>query len=220
MATNQPPCKRWNLFARELDDILQAHNLSMADLATKAELHSEKVRRLKLSLSTPRFNLLSPEDLDHVIAHFQFTIEEQLRLRAAILATAVEETLMDRIDPENALKAAEEIFPILLDALRKRLGQEGIGKTRGESMRDEAAIDDLLDIALKRYDQAMIALYLSQQGDTQTERIEQLRRAREGFAAALAELEALKRADSTIAESETWQMWYEEAHNGLAQAQQ
>ena len=115
----------YNIFVRELEAILRAHGLKLGHLTTRAEIHPEIVNRLKRSLkcsqASPRFHLINPSDLEKVITTFQLTSNEQLRLRAAILATAVEKMLIDRIGPVNAFAAAEEVFPILLAALHARL---------------------------------------------------------------------------------------------------
>jgi hypothetical protein len=213
--------KYWNLFAHELEVILQAHGLSFSSLTSGAQIHSEKVRRLKLSLEVPKFHLLSPEELDHVTYTFKFTGEEQLRLRAAILATAIEETLMNRIDADNALRAAEEIFPIIVKALRERVGQQhGMAVTRRDFLMDQTSIDEILESALEQFDQAMIALHLGYHVDAPAERVEQTCRARDGFAAALVTLEELRRKHDSLTTSTIWEMWYTEVQSGLTTAQQ
>jgi hypothetical protein len=207
--------KRWNLFARELEDLLRKRDRELNDLMSEGLLHSEKVRRLKQSLVYPRFHLLSPEDLEQVITVFCLSGEEQLRLRAAILATAVEETLMNRIDPENALRAAEEIFPILLRALQKRLKQQrGLAATR-RPMMEEPRSDDAMELILERFDHAMLALHLSRQGSTLIEQMEQGTMARDRFLAVLADLEALCASDPALENNEAWQLWHQETQKGL-----
>jgi hypothetical protein len=219
--------KRWNIFARELEDILRARGLKLGHLESRVGVHSEKVNRLKRSLTVPGFHLLSPEDLEKVIITFQFTSDEQLRLRAAILTTAVEKMLMDRIDAGNALAAAEEIFPILLAALYARLGQQGgIAATRSgreptidDLASNEGAVPDLEPI-LEKFDRAMLALYLTRQSEMLAERIEQAREAYNGFAAVLAALQDLVKRDEAIMKMEAWHLWYEEAQYGQATAEE
>jgi hypothetical protein len=210
--------KRWNIFVRELEDLLQKHERDLNDLINEAGLHPEKVRRLKQSLIAPRFHLLSPEDLEQVTMTFHLTGEEQLRLRAAILATAVEETLMNRIDADNAMRAAEEIFPILVKALQKRLGQQrGLAATRKQAMTEETT-NDVLEPTLERFDQAILALHLSLQGKISTEQIEQAIKARNGFTTVLADLESLNTTDPIVALTDAWQVWYQETQKNLAVA--
>ncbi|GCE22523.1 hypothetical protein [Dictyobacter kobayashii] len=213
--------RRWNLFARELEDLLRKRGCNLNDLMHEGLLHREKVRRLKQSLVVPRFHLLSPEDLDLVVETFQVTGDEHLRLRAAILATAVEETLMDRIDAENALQAAEEIFPLLLTALQQRFKQQrGLAATRKALITDEVTTDDVLDPLLQRFDHALLALHLSRQGKMEAERIAQARIARDRFLLVLAELEALCATDPSMGQDEAWQIWHQETRKGLAAAEE
>ena len=222
-----PSGKYQNIFVLELENILRSRGLELGHLKSRAGIHHEIVNRLKCSQTAPRFHLLSPDDLERVISTFQLTGDEQLRLRAAILATAIEKMLMNRIDKDNALAAAKEIFPILLAALHARLGQQdGIAATRSGR---EAAIDDLaseeeavpdLEPILEQFDRAMLALYLARQSDVLTERVEQARVAYNGFAAVLVALQDLGKRDEAIMKMEAWHLWYEEAQYGQATAEE
>ena len=108
MNTNEPVKRRWNLFARELEDILTNHSLRLGQLDDRAGIHREKVRRLQKSLKVPKsFPTLNPSEMDVVIESCFLTENEVFRLRAAIIATSVEAMLMDRINQDDALKAAE-----------------------------------------------------------------------------------------------------------------
>src|SRR5205085_11306335 len=103
MTDRQISPRRWNLFARELEDILVARNLGLGLLDNRASIHREKVRRLLRSLVQPKsFPVLNADELKQVISAFGLTGEEELRLRAAMLATAIERMLMDRIDQDDA----------------------------------------------------------------------------------------------------------------------
>src|SRR5271165_4605204 len=105
MEQGKPP--RWNIFARELENVLRMRDLRLGHLDDRGiVLQREKVRRLQRSLLTPsHFPILSPEELDRLISYLELTRLEQHRLHAAIVATAVERTLMDRVPPEVALLA-------------------------------------------------------------------------------------------------------------------
>jgi hypothetical protein len=227
-----PSGEGYNIFARELENILQAHGLKLGHLTTRAEIHPEIVNRLRRSLkcspqTKPKFHLLHPDELGRVIDTFQFTGDEQLRLRAAILTTAIEKMLMKRIGQDNALAAAEDIFPILLAALHARLGQQGgIAATRSgkepaidDLSNDEEAVPDFEPI-LEQFDRAMLALYLARQSDVLTERVEQAREAYNGFAAVLVALQDLGKRDEAIMKMEAWHLWYEEAQYGQATAEE
>src|SRR6266699_3319093 len=159
MATFEIPQGGWNLFASVLQEILAAHGLGLGHLDDRANIHREKVRRLQLSLKVPKsFPVLNIDEMEQVITVFQLNRNEKTRLRAAILATSIEETLMDRINPEDALKAAEQIFGIIEQALQ----------------------------------------------------------ARDSFTLALAELD---KATPDLKVNDAWQVWHDEAQNGLTTAQ-
>ena len=115
--SNQETLKAWNIFARELRDILANHDARLGQLNDRANIHPQKVARLQHSLSVPRFNVLTPDELERVSLVFNFTPDEVLRLRAAILTTAIEEMLMSRINHLDAYLAANQILPIMYASL-------------------------------------------------------------------------------------------------------
>src|SRR5579859_204278 len=97
-APDETSQRGWNLFARVLQEILVAHGVGLGHLDDRANIHPEKVRRLQRSLQAPKsFPVLNIEEMEQVITVFRLNRQEKVRLRAAILATSVEETLMDRI---------------------------------------------------------------------------------------------------------------------------
>src|SRR6266851_2709914 len=71
--------------------------------------------------------------------------------------------------------------------------------------------------ALASIDHATLALHLGRNADSQMERIERARQAQASFESALQHLE---KADPALKASEAWRIWYDEAHNGLAAAQE
>lgn len=116
----------WNLFARVLQEILVAHGLGLGHLDDRAHIHPEKVRRLQRSLRVPKnFPVLTIEEMEEVAHVFKLDWQEQIRLRAAVLATSIEATLMDRINQDDALKAAEQILPIIQRSLQEHEGELG-----------------------------------------------------------------------------------------------
>lgn len=117
--------RQWNLFARELDDILAVHGYRLGHLNDRAEIHPEKVRRLQHSLRTPRFHMLAPDEIERVCDTFGFSHDERLRLKAAILATGIEVLLMNRINQDDALAAAEQMLPALRRAVEAHDGDTG-----------------------------------------------------------------------------------------------
>jgi hypothetical protein len=217
---------RWNLFARELEDILAARSLRLGHLDNRKDefgaplVHREKVRRLQHSLQTPKsFTVLNPEELERVMAVFEFNREERIGLYAALLATSVEVALMDRIDPHSALQAAEQILPALRQALHdpdqaKRLsvvrGGAG-GSTMLEENRELADLDTRFEKALDALDRGTMALHLSCSTDRYQEQIDYAQQAQEKFRLALRLLET---ATERERDDEAWQQWQTEARHG------
>lgn len=126
-----PSDRRWNLFARELEDILAARGCPLGRISTCTSVNPAKVLRLRESLSQrhPKaFPLLPLREIDEIILAFALTPSEQLRLHASTLVTAMERVLVNCIDTENALLAAEQLFPIILNALQEhRMEPAGLG---------------------------------------------------------------------------------------------
>ena len=215
-----------NLFARELDDILHHHGSGkgLGQLSNRGLIHPQVVDRLKKSLTQLSFYTLSPRDMEMVIEEFGLDEEEVYRLRAALLATAVEQKLMHRIDPndaesvspEDVLLAAEEVFRILLQAMRER----GRAKSRSALLtvrkgKSTMAHDpDLmkLETILTKFERAMIALHMSQSARTHEERIEEAQLAQAGFEAVLSQLDQVSPAFKT---KEEWRAWRDEAQRSL-----
>jgi hypothetical protein len=218
MADQTSSAKRWNLFARELENILATHHLGLGHLDDRAGIHREKVRRLIQSLSSPKsFPVLNVEEMEQVIRVLQFNEEEVLHLRAALLATSIEKTLMDRIEQDDALLASEQVFPIILKALQEQLnGVSGLGvvkKGDGEPGTDYAG--KLLDSVWQAIDTADMALHMSYRVYEHTERVEKARYAHTRFTEALAELEEVADRLRTLP---IWQYCDDTAQKGLAAA--
>ncbi len=210
--------KHWNLFARELEAVLAAHQVGLGHLDDRAGIHREKVRRLTQSLHTPKsFPVLNTEEMEQVVLQFQLSDEELLRLRAALLATAIEKMLMDRINQDDALLAAEQAFPMILQALQEQLsGISGLGAVKGGDSgpgADYAGM--LLDSVLQAIDDAELALQLSYQVNIHKERVEKARYARIRFTEALAELDDIQERIRTL---QVGQYCSDIAQKGLAAA--
>jgi hypothetical protein len=125
---------------------------------------------------------------------------------------------MDRINSEDALRAAEQILGIIEPALQEHAHDlAGIGAIKGGNMTSgESEIDQKLGSALTAIDHATLALHLSRNADSQVERVERAQQARDGFTLALAEL---NKAAPLLKVTNAWQVWYDEAQNGLTVAQ-
>lgn len=207
---------RWNLFARELEDVLAGKGLRLTQLDDRVGIHPEKVRRLQKSLlSAKSFPTLNPNEMELLTDACQLTSDEIVRLRAAILATAVESLLMDRISKTEALRAAEQVFPIIKTALLDHLHEStGIGAFRkGDTSVDDSDMeqDVELEAALLALDHATMEWHLSYHVTLIPERLERAIQARDAFAAALRMLDHASPATKATRE---WSEWYDEAKQG------
>lgn len=221
MANQTSSEKGWNLFARELETILAAHQLTIGQLDDRLGIHREKVRRLKRSLLAPKsFPVLNTEEMELVIDELQLSDAETMQLRAALLAAAIERLLMDRIDQENALLACEQLFPIISAAMQQQLNSiRGLGAIRREdviaSTYDES--DLALEAAIEHVEKGTTALHLSRNVSSHSERVERTKEARSHFEAALAELEEV---DGDMQLLAAWSYYQTEAQNRLAEVEE
>ena len=218
--TENPSAQRgWNIFARELANILHARGLRLGHLNDRAGIHPSRVSRLQRSLREPRFNVLPTTDLEHVMEVFQFTPNEQVRMRAAILATAIENMLMGRINSLDALEAVDQIFPILCRALTDHgESSSGMGAVKTASAVDMPSpeVVERFESALDSLDTAVLTQYLAE-WETPREDQEYYRRfARDQFRGALDALDALRAQDR---EQHEWLVWHAQALQGLAQTE-
>jgi hypothetical protein len=208
--------KRWNIFARELEDILADHGLRLGQLDDRAFIHREKVRRLRKSLERSKsFPVLNPTEMDEVIDSIQLDNYEVLRLRSAIIAASIQEMLFERIDAENAYIAVEQIFPTIMMAMENHKDEiRGLSTMRNDTplSHEETEGERALEPALLAIDRATKALHLGRDGETRSERLERLQQAATGFGTAQMLLSML---DDQIKISEEWQFWSTEAQNGL-----
>lgn len=209
---------RWNIFARELERILARRNLRLSHLYSRKDeqgpiVHPEKVRRLQRSLYTPK-NLatLNPDEMRRVTHAFDLTQEELARLRAALLATAVEMLLLNRVEALVALQAADEAFQPLLSAISQDPPLSGLGGVRDPLVSDSyvmaADFPGPLTQAIDAIDRATLALHLSEDEAPITERIDRAAEAQMGFSRAIDVLEQPPAAD---VDEEAWTYWRDEA---------
>jgi len=209
------PLLRWNIFARELENILGAHGLRLGQLDDrKIVLHREKVRRLQQSLTSPgHLTTLNPEEMARLISALGLSDLEQQRLRASLLATAVEMTLLDRIDPRLALMASEDVFNILFAAMCDRPDMTVARGIKASAFTSNAGSggDEYFEQALDLLDRAALALSLGTDAPSLSGRATQAREAAAGFAHAL---QCLQCTQSPAPASREWQYWYTEAEAG------
>lgn len=211
--------QRWNIFARELEDILKTRDLRLSHLDDRGVvLHREKVRRLQHSLKSPsHLTTLNPMEMERLIEMMKLTDTEQKLLLAALLATSVEMTLMDRVDAETALMAANDVFTILFAALRAQPGMAVAGIKGGSMTYEQDSFGDtFFSRALDFIDRGTLALHVSKNALSLQA---QIIHAREAIDAFTQSLDLLKEVRSPNHESEDWRCWYDEATSGKLMAE-
>lgn len=222
--------RRWNVFAAVLEDILHAHDPAIGighlddrpDPLSGALIHREKVRRLQHSLLTPKsFPVLLPDELEQVARAFHFTSDELRQLQAAVLATSIEATLMDRIPNHLALAAAQVLLPLLTTALRECGPHSSLAAVKNwqssgdQAVAEEVGEDSRLTCALQLLEQGELSMYLSEMTEDQLERGQALQQAAYCFAQALHFLDEIEEHER----DDAWQYWYQEAQGGFANMQ-
>lgn len=210
----------WNIFVRELEAILLKRGLRISHLDDRGiVLHREKVRRLQQSLKSPRhLTTLNPDEIERLTREMRLTELEQKQLRAALLATAVEMILMDRIDPQTAFMASDDVFHILFAAMKAQPDMVMTTGVKAGAMSDDldAHGDELFIQALDLVDRAILAIHVSQHAASLQARVVH---AREAFDAFTQSLTLLQQCQSPPAESEDWRYWYNEAISGKKMAE-
>lgn len=199
---------RWNIFARELESILADHGWTLGKLDDHDIVYNrEKVRRLQKSLTSPgHLATLNPDEMQRLIDFLHLDDLEQKRLQASLLATAVERTLLDRVDKDIAFNASQDVFTILLEAMAADPTTIS-GVKGGSTFIDDGDIVD--DTAAGRIeyllDRALLALHIAREALTPQSR--QLN-AQEALDIATRVLVLLRDVGD---ESEDWQHWQQEA---------
>lgn len=219
MTDQQITEKRWNLFARELENILADHHLQMDALVELVDISAEKVRYLIRSLYTPKgLPVLNHEEMKLLEQKLQLRSEESLHLRAGLLATFIQRTFVDRIEADDALLLAEQAFPTILHALEARAQglvlHEAIRWGAGNPIADDE-FDAFFDPTLHMLNDAEMELQLSYGVDTHTTRVAKALTARTYFEQASVELE---HADEHIRALQLWHDSYATSQRGLETA--
>jgi hypothetical protein len=217
--TSQESSKRhWNLFARELEKLLAAHELSMSQLESDIGISHEKARRLIQSLHLPQnLPVLNPEEMKLVEQKLQLSYEESLRLRASLLAISIQKMLLYRISQDNSFIIAENVFPIILQSLEEQA--QGLATQGNIRWGDGSPIADdgnaFFDPAWQNIDNADLALQLSYGVNAHAERVEKAHSAHTYFEQASANLED---ADDDMRALLLWQNCHDTTQRGLHSA--
>lgn len=210
---------QWNIFARELEKILNQHGLTITRLDDlKVVTHPMKVKRLKASLSSPKsLTILNPEEMQRLQEILALEEPEIMTLRAALLATTVERTLMDRTDPYLALMAANDVYRLLHQALINDPASFLAAATKQGVMNSEDDMlgDTLFEDALDLIDRASLSMHLSQESATLQVKVTHAREAYDAYTRAL---DYLRRSRVPIHEDEDWRECEAESLHGQEQA--
>jgi hypothetical protein len=208
---------RWNIFARELEIVLRKHGFQMGQLVSQGIVfNSQKIVRLQRSLTSAKhLSTLSPEEMERLITIMQLDDLEQKQLNAALLATAVERILLDRIEPLVALMAANDVFHILFEAMQNQPGT--MAGVKGGTMIDdvECVGDAPFMEALDLIDRATLTIHVSRNAGSIAARFA---RAHEAFDTYTQAQELLQKAQDPPHEHEDWLYWYNEARSGCTSA--
>lgn len=209
--------KHWNIFARELAAIFAARNLRLEALADQRTIFPDKARRLAQSLSEAgSFPILNADEMAAVTHTFHLSHDEVLHLKAALLATAIEKTLMAQIDQDPALSIADTAFRQILISMQRADEADEPDTPRGDlSLHLDNTNDRALNAACRSFDSAELALQLSLSATSPEERSENARHACQLFEQALRELDT---AEEQVRRTEGWRNWRDQLQRRLAVA--
>lgn len=213
--------KRWNLFARELERILAAHQLEWEQLPDLIGIDAEMVARLQYSLNMPgMFPLLDEDEMQLLTRKLQLNDKEIANLRASLLAISINHMLMGRIQQDDAHTIAEQIFLIVSRSLQEHHGELGNSPEakRGDSnSTEDTTPDELLSIAQEATDNGTRSLQLSRRVSSHRERLMYAKQSLTYFQEALEELDDV---DNEMRRLRTWNYWHNRALKGRTHAQQ
>jgi hypothetical protein len=127
-------------------------------------------------------------------------------------------TLLDRIDPETALMASDDVFNILFAAMRARPDMVMTTGVKGGVMIEETNTSNDIKYtqALDLIDRATLAIHVSRNAVSLQARVAH---ARDAFDVFTRSLELLRQCQMPQHESEDWHYWYSEADDGRRMAE-
>jgi hypothetical protein len=124
---------------------------------------------------------------------------------------------MDRVDPETALMASDDVFNILFAAMKAQPGMVMARNVKGVAMIGDADIlgDATFTQALDLIDRATLALHVSRYAPLLQAQVVHARQAYDGFTRSI---ELLQRCQVPGHASESWHFWHDEAFHGQEMA--
>ncbi|MGH2479759.1 MAG: hypothetical protein ACRDHW_08910, partial [Ktedonobacteraceae bacterium] len=135
----------------------------------------------------------------------------------ALLATAVEMTLMDRIDPHTALMASDDVFHILFAAMKAQPDRVMTTGVKAGAMLDDPdeSGDSFFAQALDLIDRALLAIHMSRNASSHQTQVNYPQEAFDTFTRSLV---LLQQCQFPSHESNNWRYWYGEATDGQEMA--
>ncbi len=218
--SDNSPSPTINFFARELQRVLAKRGLELGAIDDRTDIHRETVRRLQKALIPPgNFHMLNPDALNKVIIAFKLEPLEIIRLRAAIVANAIMQVLIDRIHLENALAVTEKIYRDVVEALKQGERSASNIRTLSELRKmsdevDKSDVEEMLEDILQIIDRGINALQLSEGLRDEQQRQEYLQQARICFEAAR---QVLSEVGKEVKETDMWQEWHDQVEERLAE---
>ena len=209
----------WNIFAQELQSILQKYGMDLGHLDDRVGIHREKVRRLKRSLFSPSsLPVLNRDEMDMLSKTLPLSQDDLLSLRAALLATSTQRMLSDRVSPIDARLAAEQMLPIVRDALIAQTDRGGLGNTRGGDFAplEDTEFDFMFNMVANTVDQGEDALNLSY--DVLSSHRERARKARQARGFFQEALMMLQQVNGTSQQLQSIQEWHNTIQRNLQSA--
>lgn len=209
----------WNIFARELRNVLNRHKRDLEDLDVYVGIHPETARLIILSLDTPpSLPVLNIEEMELLMGRLHLEQHDILRLKAAMLTTAIQRELALHIRRDDARLAADQIFPTIFKSLEEQANERKLGNERGGDMegRANSELDFLLIPALNALHSGWEKLSQSEDVREQNLRVKKAHEACRDFTEAITYLESLNSATRL---KPGWKHKYRDAQKGLALAQ-
>ncbi len=186
-----------NIFAQELQNILQLRGLQLEDLRGHIGLHPGKVRQLRLSLQrADRYPVLSLNQMDLLIKELSLSEQEIARLHQVL-------PMLPGISNENHQHITQSDDKQDFD--NKRGGDQ--------TSPEDTAFDRALAPVFNFINQGNIALQMIDSSYSDAQRLRMQRKARDYFEAALKKLNHMPR---DIQRNPEWDSWRQEIMQNLA----
>jgi hypothetical protein len=186
-----------NIFAQELQNILQQRGLQLEDLMGRIGLHPGKVRQLRLSLQrADRYPVLSLDQMDLLIKELSLSEQEVARLHQVL-------PMLPSISDENHQHVTQS------DDKQDFDNKRGGDPTSPE----DAAFDRALTPVFNLMNQGNIALQMIDSSYSDAQRLRMQRKARDYFEEALKKLNRMPR---DIQRNPEWDLWRQEVMQNLA----